>query len=139
MGFRFLGSGLPDPKNLKPNQVILDSQTGQPLYKYVYDPFTQSGQVVPFQKDSNNNYYYVDPATGESSGATQADLERAFYKANPQEYLAMAQKIYGGTGNIDAINQHLASLGLIGTSGATPVTTIDVTAKPVSTLSLIHI
>ena len=125
--------GLPDPANLKPNQVIFDSSTGAPLYKYAFDPFTQTGQIVPFQQDSAGNYYYVDPATGQSSGATQADFERAFYKANPQEYLAMAQKIYGGTGNIDQINQaiqdHLTKLGIANTSGATPVETIDATVS----------
>ena len=127
---------IPDPKNYKPNEIILDIQTGMPLYKNVYDPFTQTGQMVPFKQDASGNYYYVDPVSGQTTGASSADFERAFYKANPQEYLNMAQTIYGQTGNIDQINaaiqDHLKSLGLTNTSGATPVTTINVDAKDVT-------
>ena len=106
------------PKPLKANELQLDRVTGMPKYIGVYDFNSKSNVPVSVQQDAAGNYFYV--ADGETIGIDKTVYERAFYKANPQAYLDMAQKVYGTD-----IQSHLSDIGITNKPGATPVTTVE--------------
>jgi len=119
---------LPGPQKLAPGAIQLDT-TGMPKFIGTYSYETKGNVTVPVQRDAAGNFYFqVD---GETIGVDPAAYERAFYKANPTEYLRMAQEAYG-IGNIDAINKLLSGQPNFGKSMGESVTTIDTTARDVT-------
>lgn len=122
------GSKLPGPPKLAPGAIQTDLG-GLPKFIGTFSFETQSNITAPVLKDSAGNLYYT--VDGEKIGLNAIDYERAFYKANPTEYLRLAQEAYK-VPNIDAINRLLSGQTNFGTSMADKVTTIDVTAKDVT-------